>query len=330
MKLENKKVLVTGAGGFIGSHLVEALIKKGAHVTAFLHYNARGSIGNLEFLPQEFKKNYKIIFGDITDFHSVKSAMKGSEVVFHLAALIGIPYSYIAPASYVQTNVVGTLNVMQASLELGLEKVIHTSTSEAYGTAIYTPIDEKHPLQGQSPYSATKISADYLAESFFRSFHLPLVTIRCFNTYGPRQSMRAVIPTVIAQVLSGAKELKIGSLDPIRDFNYATDSANGFIKIAETENILGELINVGSGKAVNIGQMIELVFKLTGIQLPIIEELGRVRPEKSEVMELLCDNKKARELLAWSPEVSFETGLQNTIDFIAQNKSLFQPDRYTV
>lgn len=330
MLLKDKKVLITGAGGFIGSHLTEALIDAGAKVSVFLHYNSQGSIGNLKYIPEDKRKECDIHFGDIADFHSVKTAMKSCDVVFHLAALIGIPYSYKAPFSYVNTNIVGTLNVMQAGLELGIEKIIHTSTSEAYGTAIYAPIDERHPLQGQSPYSATKISADLLADSYYRSFGLPVVTIRCFNTYGPRQSARAVIPTIIAQLLSNCASLKLGSLDPIRDFNYVLDSVNGFIKIAQTDGIVGELINIGSGRGVSIAETVTLLFELTGKKVPIEADNIRTRPEKSEVMKLLCDNGKAKKLLGWEPQFSLEAGLKQTVEFIRANLAHYSIEQYNI
>lgn len=330
MNLKGKKVLVTGGDGFVGSHLVEELVKKGAQVTAFVLYNAQNKIGNLEFLPKEILKQVRIFSGDIVDSGAVKDAVKGQDVVFHLAALIAIPYSYLAPEAYVMTNVLGTLHILQACREAGVQKIVHTSTSETYGTAIYTPIDEKHPLQAQSPYSATKIGADKIAESFYCSFNLPVATIRPFNTYGPRQSARAVIPTVICQALAGKKEIKLGSLTPVRDMNYVKDSVDGYIKIAETDASIGQVINIGSGHGITIGDLANKILELTASNAKIVSDEARIRPEKSEVKQLLCDYSKAKKIVGYEPKYSIEKGLLETIDFVKSNPDLFRPDEYTI
>jgi NAD dependent epimerase/dehydratase len=329
MKWENKRVLVTGAGGFIGSHLVDELLKKGADVTAFVHYNARNDWGMLEGRYSEKTPNLTVIAGDITDSLFVKKAVAGNEYVFHLAALIGIPYSYVAPESYINTNINGTLNVMQACLDHEVIRVVHTSTSEVYGTAQYTPIDEMHPLQGQSPYSASKIGADKIAESFFCSFGLPVTTIRPFNTFGPRQSTRAVIPTIITQALTG-KTIKLGSLTPIRDLTYVADTANGFIKFAESKKTVGKTINTGSGRGVTIGELADIIIQQVNPKARIVCEEKRVRPEKSEVMELLCDNRCALDLAGWKPRFSLEDGLSLTIDWMKDHIGSYKPGIYTV
>ncbi len=328
--LKNKQVLVTGAGGFIGSHLVEELVKGGNRVRAFIHYSSRSSWGNIETLPKEIKGEIEIFLGDITDPFSVKKAVQGSETVFHLAALIAIPYSYIAPQSYVNTNVNGTLNVMQACLDLSIEKVVHTSTSETYGTAVYTPIDEKHPLQSQSPYSASKIGADMLVESYYRSFSLPVATIRPFNTYGPRQSARAVIPTIISQILSGGRQVRLGSLTPVRDLNFVKDTVQGFLQVGASERSVGEVINIGFGKGITIGDLAMTIIDLIGKKVEIVCDQTRVRPEKSEVMELICNNAKAKRLIGWEPQYSLKAGLKETIDFIEKNLQLYKTDIYNV
>lgn len=329
MKWQDKRVLVTGAGGFIGSHLVDELLKKGADVTAFVHYNARNDWGMLEGRYSDKTKNLTVIAGDVTDSLFVKKAVAEKEYVFHLAALIGIPYSYVAPESYVNTNIKGTLNVMQACLDHEVTRVVHTSTSETYGTAQYTPIDEKHPLQGQSPYSASKIGADKIAESFFCSFELPVTTIRPFNTFGPRQSTRAVIPTIITQALT-SKTIKLGSLTPIRDLTYVADTANGFIRLAESKKTIGKTINTGSGRGVTIGELADIIIRQVNPKAKIVCEEKRVRPEKSEVMELLCDNRCAAELAGWKPEYTLEEGLALTIDWMKEHIALYKPGTYTV
>lgn len=330
MELTGKTVLVTGAGGFIGSHLVERLVELGCRVRAMVHYNSAGSRGNLDLLPAEVKSCIEVIAGDVTDPFSVHKAVDGCDVVFHLAALIAIPYSYAAPQSYVSTNVAGTLNVMEACLRCKVQKVVHTSTSETYGTAIYTPIDEKHPLQGQSPYSASKIGADKIAESYYLSFNLPVATIRPFNTYGPRQSARAVIPTIISQILAGKKSIRLGSLTPVRDFNFVKDTVEGFVGIACAEKSVGELINVGFGKGITIGKLAETLVSLIGKEVEITCDAERVRPEKSEVMELICANQKALELTGWQPRHTLEGGLRETITFVESHLHRFNPDIYNI
>lgn len=327
MDLKGKKVFVTGAGGFIGSHLCEQLVKRGATVKAMVHYNGWG---NLELLSKDVQSHIEVYAGEIMDPFSVKQGMTGADVVFHLASLIGIPYSYVAPHSYAMTNVVGTLNVMQAARELGTQRVVHTSTSETYGTAIYTPIDEKHPLQGQSPYSATKIGADKITESYYLSFGVPASTVRPFNTYGPRQSARAIIPTVISQLVSGKQSLKLGALSPFRDFTYVLDTVAGFMAVAESDKALGEVINIGSGTGVTIGELVNILMELTGKKVTVTCDEDRVRPEKSEVMKLLCNNAKAKELCGWQPRYTLKQGLQETITFIEKNLGLFRPDVYNV
>lgn len=331
MSWNGRRVLVTGAGGFIGSHVTEELVRRGAVVRAFLRYNSRGDEGLLRFLPPELLDQVELRFGDITDPWSVEDAMAGVDVVFHLAALIAIPYSYVAPASYVAVNVSGTLNVLQAARKLGTSRIVHTSTSETYGTAIYTPIDEAHPLQGQSPYSASKIGADKVAESFFRSFGTPVATIRPFNTFGPRQSARAVIPTIIAQVAAGRPEVRLGSLDPVRDLTFVKDTADGFLAVAESDACVGEVTNVGVGKGISIGDLAKKILAASGRpDLPIVTEETRVRPEKSEVMELICDATKARERCGWTPRRGLDDGLVETIEFVRANLALYRPEVYTL
>jgi NAD dependent epimerase/dehydratase len=324
---KGKKVLVTGAGGFIGSHLAEALVEQGAEVRAMVHYNALGSWGWLDSSP--FKNAIEVFAGDIADRDSVKAAMKDRAVVFHLAALIAIPYSYHAPASYVRTNVEGTLNVLQTAREAGIERLIHTSTSEVYGTARVVPIPETHPLQGQSPYSASKIGADKMAEAFQLSFGLPVVTVRPFNTFGPRQSGRAVIPTIISQCLAG-KPVKLGNLHPTRDLNYVSNTAAGFIKAAEAADAVGKTYNLGSGREISIGDLAKLIIHLTGSQTKVEEDTSRVRPTGSEVERLLADASLANRELGWKPEVDLEEGLKRTIEWIQSNQERYRPDVYTL
>jgi len=323
------KTLVTGAGGFIGSHLVEELVNRGASVRAMVHYNSRNDWGNIELLPKEIQNKIEIVSGDIRDPFFTRKAVRGCDIVFHLAALIAIPYSYIAPKDFVDTNVVGTLNILQASLDEKVKKVVHTSTSEVYGTALYTPIDEGHPLQGQSPYSASKIAADKIAESYYRSFDLPLVIIRPFNTFGPRQSARAVIPTIITQALS-SEEVQLGLLTPVRDFTYVKDTVEGFIKAAESEKSVGEVINIGSGKGISIKELVEIIIKLIDKKVKITMDPRRLRPEKSEVMVLVCENRKARNLLKWSPRFSLENGLKETIAYISRHLKEYKPEVYNI
>lgn len=330
MELKGKSVLVTGAGGFIGSHLVERLVREGCHVRALVHYNSQGSIGNLRFVAQEALEQVEVIKGDVTDPFSARNSVRGCDVVFHLASLIAIPYSYAAPQSYVNTNVLGTLHVLQACLDCKVQKVVHTSTSETYGTAIYAPIDEVHPLQGQSPYSASKIGADMIAQSYFRSFGLPVATIRPFNTYGPRQSARAVIPTIISQLLAGRTQLRLGALTPVRDLNFVADTVNGFVKMAISDASTGEVINVGFGQGITIGALAGLIKDLTGSMAEIVQDEKRFRPENSEVMQLICANSKAKRLIGWEPQYSLRQGLAEAIEFVQCHPECSNPDIYSV
>lgn len=324
------KVLVTGADGFIGSHLVEELVKKGYEVRAFVYYNSFNTWGWLDTLPGSVMEHVEIFQGDIRDPNGVRVAMQQAEAVFHLAALIAIPFSYHSPDTYVDTNIKGTLNVLQAARELGTRRVLITSTSEVYGTAQYVPIDEKHPFQGQSPYAATKIGADRLAESFYRSFNLPVTIVRPFNTYGPRQSARAVIPTVITQLLAGKTEIKLGSLTPTRDFNYVKDTANGFISIFESDQTIGEEINIATQKEISIGTLAEELIRQINPDAHIICDEQRLRPEKSEVNRLLGCNAKIRELTKWQPMYTLEQGLAETIIFLRNNMEKYKTDIYNV
>ncbi|MCX6921755.1 MAG: SDR family NAD(P)-dependent oxidoreductase [Verrucomicrobia bacterium] len=323
----NKRVLVTGGGGFIGSHLTERLAEMGANVRVLVHYNALGRWGWLDQSPMA--ERIEVIAGDVTDRDSVRQATKGREIVFHLAALIAIPYSYHAPASYVRTNVEGTLNVLQCAREESVERVIHTSTSEVYGTAKYVPIDESHPLQGQSPYSASKIGADKMAEAFHRSFNLPVVTVRPFNTFGPRQSARAVIPTIITQCLKG-ETVRLGSLNPTRDLNYVANTVDGFLASAQSQEAVGQTINLGSGQEISVGDLVQLISKLVGKPLRIESENTRMRPAASEVERLLANNSLARTLLKWEPAISLEQGLELTIDWLRVNLEKYRVGTYTV
>lgn len=325
-----KKVLVTGADGFIGSHLTEALLEKGYQVKAFTYYNSFNSWGWLDSLPKEKLNEIEIFSGDIRDPNGVREAMRGVEGVFHLAALIAIPFSYHSPDSYVDTNIKGTLNVLQAARELGTERIMITSTSEVYGTAQYVPIDEKHPFQGQSPYSATKIGADRLAESFYRSFNLPISIVRPFNTYGPRQSARAVIPTIITQLLSGKEEIKLGSLSPTRDFNYVKDTVAGFIAIAESDKTIGEEINIASQKEISIEELATEIINQINPSAQIVCEEQRLRPEKSEVNRLLGNNKKLKQLTNWEPHYSLQQGIEETIVWLKDNVERYKTDIYVI
>jgi NAD dependent epimerase/dehydratase len=325
----NKRVLVTGAGGFIGSHLVEALVREGAQVRALVRYNARNDPGLVRFLAPEILSALEVLPGDIRDLSAVQKAMQGVTHVFHLGALIAIPYSYLHPAEVVETNVIGTLNVLLAGQTAGVERIVHTSTSEVYGTALRVPIDEEHPLQGQSPYAASKIGADKLAESFFCSYNLPVVTLRPFNTYGPRQSARAVIPTMIMQALT-RDVIRLGNLDTTRDFTYVTDTVRGFLHAAQTPNIEGRTINLGTGQEMRVGDLAEQIIALVGRPVRIEIDPTRLRPEKSEVQRLLSNNQLAQSLMAWQPEVPFEDGLRSTIAWVEQNIALYSPDRYVV
>ncbi|MDP9263643.1 MAG: SDR family NAD(P)-dependent oxidoreductase [Acidobacteriota bacterium] len=330
MQLKGKQVVVTGAAGFIGSHLAEQLVQEGCRVRALVHYNSQKRLGNLQFLPRDVLGSIEVVAGDVTDPFNTNKVVQGAEIVFHLAALIAIPYSYVAPQSYVNTNVLGTLHVLQACLDHGVKKVVHTSTSETYGTAVYTPIDEGHPLQGQSPYSASKIGADMVAQSYYRSFDLPVATIRPFNTYGPRQSARAVIPTIISQILAGRKQVHLGSLTPVRDLDFVKDTVRGFIKVAEADASVGEVINVGFGKGISIGELAALIATLVGTEVEIVRDPARVRPEKSEVMQLICANGKAKHLVGWEPHYSLQDGLNETIAFTQQNPDLYRPEIYNL
>jgi len=324
---KNKTVLVTGAGGFIGSHLVEALAAQGAQVRAFVRYNSRGDPGLLRLIPAEKLSNVEIIAGDLRDGQAIREAVKGCSLVFHLGALISIPYSYRHPAQVAETNFMGTLNVLLACRDLGVELLVHTSTSEVYGTARQVPIDEEHPLQGQSPYSASKIGADKLAESFYCTYDLPVVTVRPFNTYGPRQSARAVIPTIITQALTQST-VRLGSLETTRDFTYVDDTVAGFIAAAECAGVEGAVFNLGTGEEIRIGDLAKKVIQKVGRAVTIEEDPQRLRPEKSEVLRLISDNSLAREKLGWQPEVSLEQGLDRTIEWISKNIERYQPDVY--
>lgn len=325
-----KTVLVTGADGFIGSHLTEMLLEKGYDVKAFTFYNSFNNWGWLDTLPEDKLAEINIFSGDIRDPNGVREAMKGIDMVFHLAALIAIPFSYHSPDSYVDTNIKGTLNVLQAARELETEKIMITSTSEVYGTAQYVPIDEKHPFQGQSPYSATKIGADRLAESFYRSFQLPVAIVRPFNTYGPRQSARAVIPTIITQLLAGKTEIKLGALTPTRDFNYVKDTAAGFVAIAESDRTVGEEINIATQKEISIGDLASEIINQINPKAGIICDEQRLRPEKSEVNRLLGSNEKIRQLTDWRPQYTFAQGIEETIAWIRQNMDCYKADIYNV
>jgi dTDP-glucose 4,6-dehydratase len=321
----SKRAIVTGADGFIGSHLTEALVNKGYTVRAFVCYNSWSTWGNLDNLSPKIRQNVEIVTGDIRDFFSIREAMRGCDVVFHLAALIGIPYSYQAPASYVETNIGGTLNVLQAARDVNVGKVVHTSTSEVYGTAQFVPITEEHPLQPQSPYSATKIGADNLALSFYNSFELPVTVVRPFNTYGPRQSPRAVIPATITQIASGTSTLKLGALHPTRDFNYVADTARGFIAAAESDAANGEVVNIASNFEVSIGDTVKLIAEIMNANIKIEEDKTRIRPTKSEVERLWGENSKAKRLLGWEPQYAgrdgLRRGLQETINWFLEQSA---------
>lgn len=325
-----KKVLVTGADGFIGSHLVEELVLNGYQVKAFVLYNSFNNWGWLESLPKQILDEVEIFSGDIRDPNGTRKAMENIESVFHLAALIAIPFSYHSPDSYIDTNIKGTLNILQAARDFNLQKVLVTSTSEVYGTAQYVPIDEKHPFQGQSPYSATKIGADRLAESFYRSFALPVTIVRPFNTYGPRQSARAVIPTIISQLLAGKTEISLGSLTPTRDFNYVKDTVDGFIKIAESDKTIGEEINIATQSEISIGELASELIRQINPKAVITCEEERLRPEKSEVNRLLGSNEKIKKLTFWKPNYTLEEGLSETIEFIKQHLSIYKTDLYNI
>ena len=318
-----KKVLVTGAGGFIGSHLIERLIDLGADVKGFVRYNSRNDWGLLEIIPSQKLDSLQIISGDLQDYDAVFSAVRDVDVIFHLGSLISIPYSYIRPRDTIENNILSTLNILTAARDLGVEKVVHTSSSEVYGTALYVPIDEKHPLQGQSPYSASKIGADKIAESFYCSFDLPVATIRPFNTYGPRQSARAIIPTIITQAIEQEK-IKLGSLFPTRDYTFVKDTVNGFISTAESKSSIGEVINIGSNFEISMGDLAQRISSLLNKDIMIMQDSSRVRPLKSEVKRLWCDNAKAKRLLGWEPQVSLDEGLKETREWISENKKMIK------
>ncbi|HNO78686.1 MAG TPA: GDP-mannose 4,6-dehydratase [Phycisphaerae bacterium] len=329
MNLAGKRVLITGGTGFIGSHLAELLVKSGSQVRVLANYKSMPSCGNLDYVDPYIRDEIEIVWGDVTDRDSVMNVVDGVSVVFHLSALIGIPYSYIAPLSYVQTNINGTLNILQACRQLNIERLVHTSTSETFGSAQYTPMDEKHPLVGQSPYSATKLGADKLAESFACSFDLPVVTVRPFNVFGPRQSDRAIIPTIIAQRIASDAPVRIGDPSPRRDFTFVTDTARGFIAAAQCDDAIGRTFNIGNGKSISIGELAETICELTGGGT-YVSESQRIRPKKSEVNELRCDSTLARTVLGWSPEVSLTDGLVETIEFMRSHTEMYAPLEYRV
>jgi len=336
MILTKRKILATGADGFIGSHLTEELIRSGNDVRAFVFYNSFNNWGWLDYAASEIKNNLDVFAGDVRDPHGVKEAMKGCEMVFHLAALIGIPFSYHSPNSYIDTNIKGTLNIVQAARELGLTRIVHTSTSEVYGTALFVPITEDHPLQGQSPYAATKIGADQLAISFYRSFGTPVSIVRPFNTYGPRQSARAVIPSVITQIASGRRNIKIGALHPTRDFNYVKDTVRGFIAVAGTEKCIGEVVNIGSNYEISIGETVRLIAEIMDVEITLDTDKQRLRPERSEVERLWADNAKARDLTGWEPAYGgrdgFKRGLAETAAWFRDPEHLnqYKPGTYNI
>ena len=323
------QVLLTGAGGFIGSHLAERLVHAGARVRAFVHYNSRNDRGLLEYVDDDVQAALEVVLGDLTDATMVRRAVAGCHVVFHLGALIAIPYSYQAPRHFIDTNVIGTLNVLQACLEEHILKVVHTSTSETYGSARYTPMDENHPLQGQSPYAASKIAADKLAESFYCSFDLPVATIRPFNTFGPRQSARAVIPTIISQALTG-DTIRLGALTPVRDFTFVADTVAAFMKVAESPDTVGQVVNIGTGQGVTIGGLANMVLSMCSGQKYVVADQERFRPEKSEVLELLCNNTKAKALLGWEPQYTLLQGLQATFAYIQDYLHLYKTHIFTL
>ena len=327
MNWNKKSVLVTGAGGFIGSHLTERMVELGANVKAFVRYNSRNDWGLLELLPKEKLGKIEVIMGDLKDADAIRHAAKGVDIIFHLGSLIAIPYSYLHPRETIETNIFGALNILTAAKENSIEKLIHTSTSEVYGTAQYVPIDENHPLQGQSPYSASKIGADKIAESFYRSFDVPIAIIRPFNTYGPRQSARAVIPTTITQALTSEK-IFLGSLHPTRDYTYVGDVVEAFVKVAESPKSVGEVINIGSNFEISIGDLANKIISLAGKNAEIVTDTSRVRPQDSEVERLWCDNTKAKRLLGWEPKISLGDGLEKTIDWISDNINLYKPELY--
>jgi len=330
-KIKDRKVLVTGADGFIGSHLTERLIKEGARVKALVNYNSWESLGLLGGI-KDISKNCEIVKGDIRDPHFCLELVKNQEYVFHLAALIAIPYSYLAPTSFFETNVQGTVNLLEAAKRnSGIKRFVHTSTSETYGTALYSPMDEKHDLQAQSPYAASKVGADKAALSYYLSFGVPVTVLRPFNNFGPRQLARAVIPTILTQLLSEkVKKVKLGSLDPIRDYTYVTDTADAFVRVATSPKCIGETLNIGTGKGYSIGEIFKLSCKLTKIEKEVVVDSKRIRPAKSEVWKLLCDNRKIHKLAGWNQKVRFDEGLEKTLAWIKDNFATFRPEEYSI
>ena len=323
-----EKILITGAAGFIGSHLTEMCVMKGYDVKVFIRYNSKNNWGWLE--NSEIKNEIEVITGDIRDYDSVYKALKNCQTVFHLAALIGIPYSYISPLAYIKTNVEGTYNILEASKQRGIENVLITSTSETYGTAQYVPIDEKHPLVGQSPYSASKVAADQLAISYYRSFKLPIKIVRPFNTFGPRQSARAIIPTILSQILSGKTKIKLGNLHPTRDLTFVRDTTNGFIAIANSDKLFGDVVNIGMNDEHSVSQIVKTISKILNINIEIDTDNSRIRPKMSEVDRLICDNKKLISTTGWRPKYTFREGTEETIEWFKRNLEFYKPDIYTV
>ncbi len=326
--MRSERIIVTGATGFIGSHLTEFCVRKGFDVVAFDRYNPNNHWGWLE--NSEYENDIEVILGDVRDYDSVSKAMEGCSAVFHLAALIGIPYSYVSPLAYIRTNVEGTYNILEASKNLKLDQVLITSTSETYGTAQYTPIDEKHPLIGQSPYSASKIAADQLAVSYYRSFDLPVKIVRPFNTYGPRQSARAVIPTIISQCNASNSEIKIGNLDPTRDLTFVKDTCNGFLEIYRSDNFFGEVTNIGMNSEVSIGELVKEIMKIMAVDIPVVSEEKRIRPENSEVERLVCNNEKLLNGSSWKPEYGLRQGLTETINWFKENIQTYKAELYHI
>ena len=326
--MSNEKVLITGAAGFIGSHLIELCVEKGHHAKAFIHYNSRNYWGWLE--ESKYRKNIEIVAGDVRDYDSVYKALKGCSTIFHLAALIGIPYSYNSPLAYIRTNIEGTYNILESAKSLGTENILITSTSETYGTAQYVPIDETHPMIGQSPYSATKIGADHLGLSYYRSFNLPVKVARPFNTYGPRQSARAIIPTIITQILNRQTSLRLGNLTPTRDLTFVKDTARGFVAIAESDELFGEITNIGMNDEISIGDLAKVIAALMESDIKIISDEHRIRPDKSEVEKLRCDNSKILRFTNWKPEYDLKRGLCETIEWLKSNMIYYKPGIYNV